>query len=247
MGECILYGNGGSNPLNFKVICNPQPNTAKENTIWVDTDKINKYYFSATQPDNMVEYDVWFLTGTLGAISFNSLKKNGIEVYPISAKQKIDGVLVDKTAKIYRNGVWEGWFKYLFPSELEYNTYKSSNGTVSVADEVITFSHSKESYSNALFTFVEPIDVTQYSVLRVFCNITYRGTVADCSHVAICTTKPSNYCQNGQLPNVIAEAIAPNEAGIHELSISLSDVANGVYLVFYNVSNKCAFWDIRLG
>ena len=41
--------------LNFDVVCNPQPSNPAENTIWVDTDRINNYYFSATQPENMAE------------------------------------------------------------------------------------------------------------------------------------------------------------------------------------------------
>ena len=95
--ECYLVQNGGSNPLNFKVICNPQPQTAKENTIWVDTDRIHNYYFSATQPENMAEHDVWFPTDTASSVAFNALKKNGIQVYPLYAKQYVSGAWVDKT------------------------------------------------------------------------------------------------------------------------------------------------------
>lgn len=116
MGEAFISrrGGGSGGGLNFKVICNPQPSTAKENTIWVDTDKINNYYFSATQPDNMVEYDVWFYIGTSSTVAFNALKKNGIEIYPISAKQKLDGVLVDKTVKSYKSGEWVEWVTWIY-------------------------------------------------------------------------------------------------------------------------------------
>lgn len=100
---------GGSNPLNFKVVANPQPSSPAENTIWVNTDRINNYYFSATQPENMVDYDVWFPVDTSSAVEFNALKKDGIMVYPISAKQKVSGVLKDVTAKTYRSGKWVDW------------------------------------------------------------------------------------------------------------------------------------------
>lgn len=108
-----MTGSGGA-PLNFKVVPNPRPDTAKENTIWVDTDRINNYYFSATQPENMVNYDVWFHVGTSSSVEFNALKKNGIQVYPISAKQYIGGALVDKTAKSCLGGVWVDWIRYLY-------------------------------------------------------------------------------------------------------------------------------------
>lgn len=113
MAECFLVQNGGGNPLNFKVVGNPQPASAKENTIWVDTDKINNYYFSATQPENMMEYDVWFYIGTTSSVAFSATKKNPIMVYPFFAKQYIGGALVDKTAKSYQNGQWVEWISYI--------------------------------------------------------------------------------------------------------------------------------------
>lgn len=121
MAKGFKHGSGASNPLNFKVICNPQPSTAKENTIWVNTERINNYYFSATQPENMVEYDVWFPIGTSSPVAFNALKKNGIQVYPISAKQYVGGAWVSKTAKIYQGGEWvEWWYGELFSYGKQY-------------------------------------------------------------------------------------------------------------------------------
>ena len=53
MAEAFLHGNGGT-PLNVKVIRNPKPERAKENTIWVDTDvDITNWAFAATEHDAM--------------------------------------------------------------------------------------------------------------------------------------------------------------------------------------------------
>ena len=117
------FGGGGGASLNFKVIANARPTKAKENTIWVDTDKINKYYFSVTQPENMSDYDVWFPTGTSSPVEFNALKSNGIQVYLLSAKQYVNGALVDKTVMVYQNGKWdESLTKFYF-----YNHGDTSN------------------------------------------------------------------------------------------------------------------------
>lgn len=121
MAKGFKHGAGGGTSLNFKVIPNPQPETAKENTIWVDTDRINQYYFSAKQPDNMAEYDVWFPIGTYSAVSFNALKKNGIMVYPLSAKQYVSGSLVNKDFKIHLDGSW---------TEARYMLYNRGNQCV---------------------------------------------------------------------------------------------------------------------
>lgn len=111
------FGGGGTS-LNFKVVGNPQPASPKENTIWVNTDiPITGWIFSATQPENLAEGNVWFPIDTSSSVEFNALKRNGIMVYPLPAKQHVSGALVDKTVKSYQNGAWVDWWN----GELFYN------------------------------------------------------------------------------------------------------------------------------
>lgn len=49
---------------------------------------------------------VWITTGNSSPVAFNALKKNGIQVYPISAKQYVGGAWVNKSASIYKDGSW---------------------------------------------------------------------------------------------------------------------------------------------
>lgn len=56
------------------------------------------------------EGTVWITTGKSSTAPFNALKKNNITVYPISAKQYVNGAWVDKTAKIYQSGAWVDWW-----------------------------------------------------------------------------------------------------------------------------------------
>lgn len=110
-----MAGGGGGAALNFKVVPGlTQPGTASENTIWVKTERIGAWYFSTTQPEGMQEWDVWFSIGTTSTVEFNALKKNGIQVYPISAKQYVSGAWVDVTALSYQNDKWTPWITYLF-------------------------------------------------------------------------------------------------------------------------------------
>lgn len=110
MAKGMKHGAGGSNPLNFKVVGNPQPGNPKENTIWVDTDvKITGWSFCAAEPGDPNEGMVWISTGTSSTAQFNALKKNGIQVYPISAKQYVGGAWVDVVAKSYQGGEWVSW------------------------------------------------------------------------------------------------------------------------------------------
>lgn len=107
MGIGLKSGFGG-NPLNFRVVGNPQPASPRENTIWLDTDvKITGYSFSAAQPEEPEEGMVYITTHSASAVEFNALKKNSIQVYPVCAHQYVGGVWVMKEAYLYNGTEWE--------------------------------------------------------------------------------------------------------------------------------------------
>lgn len=93
--------------LNFKVVPGEtRPGTGRENTIWVKTDRITNYYFSSTQPATMQDGDVWFPVSASGAVTFNALKKNVLQVHPVAARQYISGAMKRLDADIYQNRRW---------------------------------------------------------------------------------------------------------------------------------------------
>lgn len=103
----------GGAAFNFKVVGNPQPESASDNTIWIDTDEMNGWVFSADEPEK-VDGLVCIAVGSASPVAFNALKKNGIMVYPLSAKQCVNGAWVTKTAKSWQGGKWVDWFPYLY-------------------------------------------------------------------------------------------------------------------------------------
>lgn len=115
MAKGFKHGAGGGGAgLNFKVVGNPKPGTAKENTIWIDTNvEITSWIFSATEPETPAEGMAWIYTGTSGPMKFNALKKNSIMVSPISAKQYVSGAWVNKVAETYQGGKWTSWITFL--------------------------------------------------------------------------------------------------------------------------------------
>lgn len=111
MGEAFISRRGGGGAgLNFSVKAYASesvlPSAGKENTIAVIADEINGWIFSATEPANPSEGMVWIPTGTSSTVKFNALKKNGIEVYPQSAKQYTDGEWVQIDAYMDKSGQW---------------------------------------------------------------------------------------------------------------------------------------------
>lgn len=133
MGHGYKHGASGKkeNPLNFEVVAYPSDvelNTATPEVFTigvVTTNPITGWYFTATQPENMVEGEVWFATGTSSDVAFNALKKNDVHVYPVKATQYVNSELKEVTAKIYQDREWR-----LLVNE----TYLYKNGTFADAE-----------------------------------------------------------------------------------------------------------------
>ena len=99
----------GLQSLAFEITGNPQPSNPKANTIWVDTStEITGWIFSATQPAGQTGL-LWIKTDVFSSAPFNALKKNGIMIYPLSARQYIGGAWKTVTAKSYQGGKWVEW------------------------------------------------------------------------------------------------------------------------------------------
>lgn len=107
---------GGSAALNFKVVGGTTaPSTPSENTIWVNTSTpISDWAFSATSPSSPTSGMVWFRIGASSTAPFSALKRKTIMIYPVAAKQYVNGAWVDVTAKSYQNGAWVSWMLVLY-------------------------------------------------------------------------------------------------------------------------------------
>lgn len=123
MGKGFKHGSGdgkGGTELNFSVVACAEesslPETVSgENVICVITQTpVSQWIFSAQEPDTAEEGMVWIRTGTASTVEFNALKQNAIQVYPLKASQYIDGVWTEAAAKIYQDGQWKNFMRYLY-------------------------------------------------------------------------------------------------------------------------------------
>ena len=111
--KCGAGGGGGSLLLTVNAYASEDaiPASAAENTVAVITaTNITSWTFSPTEPETPVEGMVWAVVGLTGKLVFNALKKNGIVLYPVSARQYIGGAWADKPAKIFQDGAWVDWW-----------------------------------------------------------------------------------------------------------------------------------------
>lgn len=233
MGHGFKHGGGsGGAALNFKVVGNPQPETAKENTIWVDTDtKITGWLFSAAQPEAPGEGMVWFAVGTANHVAFNALKKNGVNVYPLYAKQYLGGEWVSKTAKSYQGGVWTDWWDGKLYShgneclnmtggwESRHDSTWYGKGTATKKADRITLSGAADTIS--LIKPVNPIDLTSFSTIIVSLENLTRSTI----HVSVV---------NVGMPFVSANFVADTvetiaSAAEATVSLDISGLSSGEY------------------
>lgn len=116
---------------------------------------------------------VWIFTGNSSSAEFNALKKNGITVYPLSAKQYVSGKCVDKTAKSYQGGAWVDWWNgELYDSGNEYTTFTGGwKATASSSTTQVTKSSAdmtiKTDYGGDSLYCSNKIDLTNFSKLVV--------------------------------------------------------------------------------
>ena len=186
MGEAYIVRRSGT-LLNFKIVGGAtEPTNPKENTIWVNTDAaITEWEFSATEPTG-VAGKVWFPTGSNSQAPFNALKKNSVTVYPLTAKQYVNGAWVYKTAMIYQNGAWtELWNGVLYDYGDQYEhitggwvgsqtiaSSTTSGGKLTVNEDNLSFTNVSGGSFGVVTT--NAIDLTSFTTIHAITTGTVR-------------------------------------------------------------------------
>ena len=244
-------GGGGGGGLNFKIVGNPKPTNPKLNTIWLDTDvPIASYFFGPTEPENPKKGTVWIITGASSPVAFYALKKNGIMVFPLSAKQYVVDTWTSVTAMSYQNGFWENWLTYLYKpgDECKHLTggwtatalKSSQHTTVSAKAPTITRNgdsiKATVSSGGGVFHCSEKIDLTDFNTLTVRGTFTRTGEQSRNLMVG-CWKQFSTYYDDG---NGVADAYAKLEGTSGtELVVDISALS-GLYIVGLGITSSTA-------
>ena len=188
MGTAFLHGRSGGAPLNFKLRAfsskaEMEGYRLKENTIGVITSTaISEWAFSPTEPEAPTPGFVWLVTGNDSFIKLNALKKNSFYVYPLYAKQYINGAWVDVPTYTYQNGSLSKWWEgeiYDNGNQFEAVTGGlisligggNGKGSITFGDSSISFA-TKSSYESGTVYTNNLMDLTRFSKMVVELNVT---------------------------------------------------------------------------
>lgn len=223
------FGDGGGTSLNFDVKAYATEeallaDTPKENTIGIiTTNKITGWMFSATEPESPVEGMVYITTGTDSDIAFNALKKNGIQVYPLSAKQYVSGAWVDVTAMSYQGGEWHEWETklYLFKEGDQceditggWTTWGTEHG---VKDNYLRMYHDN---GNAGCSTNNKIDMSNYT--KIYFDIKMNRDTTFPKKIGISTSK----AETNSVPTLVSSVQSSTDDRA-TLVLDVSDISSG--------------------
>lgn len=240
MAKAFLYGTVDT-PLNFKVVGGTaSPDHPRENTIWIHTDtEITGWVFSAWEPAGEQGL-VWITTGTHSAIAFNALKKNDLQVYPVCAKQYVDGAFVDVNMACYLGGKWTANRLPLLIEGVD-NPQITGGWTRSPADGKIihygTYNPSAEIFYYEPCNTKNKVDVSQYKYLVIEAAVneaTETRPVRFCLDSKPATTPLSN--SPGKNLGAYVDVSAP--ATRKQYLVPIGDISGECYITVYAVGTN---------
>lgn len=166
--------------------------------------------------------EVWISTGMNSKVKLNALKKNGIQVYPLRAKQYVGDAFVDVVAMSYRNGKWVDWLTYLYKDGDKctqvtggWTTYGNYTSVTYNSDSVTIQATSAN--ATASLTTTNKIDVTDIDMLYFYIDKRTSGNYsARTAAVGICTSR--DIANNGFVASTSVQT--SKEAALYKVDVS---------------------------
>ena len=192
------------------------------------------------------EGTVWISTGTSSTVEFNALKKNGIQVYPLAAKQYVSGAWVTKTAKSYQGGKWVDWTTFLFANGNQFTDLtggwgvKSSSGvTCTIGDTLSLRVTGTAAREGSVYT-KNKIDVSNFHTLYVDVNVT---TIDYSFRIGL--SNAAGIKSANELGGYVAQT-STTKTGQQTLSLNVENFNSSYYIVIYTDVATATVSNVRL-
>ena len=246
MGKGFKHGSGvitsGSehiSELNFSVNAyasdSELPSEENENAIAVITNaEMTSWTFSATEPEAPIDGTVWFITGKSSNSAFNALASNELTVYPLGARQYINGSWEKVPAKIFQEGSWVDWAVYLF-------SYGETFDSVSGGWSNVSGDHLVANYNGAMSQSGTTSALKEYSTL----HFTYKITNAHGSgngNVQLVIKSPSNT----ELASWSTPTNGLTSTEVCMDSLDISSITSECYITFAGWYGTAEFYELWL-
>lgn len=243
MSDVWITRRGGGTRLNFELTGGIAPPAApRENTIWVETSVgFPSWAFSYGPPVNPADGMLWVKTADTGHAPFNALKKNALVLSGAAAFQYVSGVWQSRHAKIFQEGAWRDFRRYLFREGMGQIVQWRGNSAV-ITDESIVV-NTPSSGSPTIATY-DMFDFSNYQ--KLFLELTpnlnlvnaykfgitfSRNSDLNSYYSATIGAVPTGAIQNKQYPVGTAPVVNGTRATI-ELVIANAVKESPCYLAF---------------
>lgn len=212
--------------------------------------------------NNAVPGDVWITADRpANDAGFNTLEVNGVQVYPLSAKQYIDGSWKNVSAQIWQNGKWNKCVTYIYnngktqygltPKAIK-NT--STSSTVATAPSVGVYASNfwalvkkgtNTNGSSGMVYFYPKVDLTNATTLYVDGRYV-SDNLASNPYFAVWSEIGAYQNENRGASKALCTAAGQTKEGVISLDVS---GLSGAYYIGFNLSagtNTCSItvWDI---
>lgn len=254
MGNCFLHGNGGLNPLTYRVVAFASRNDFAnnplrygKNTIGIHTtNPITSYIFDKTEPANPEEGMIWFSTVDASGLEFNALDHNGIMIRPRNCMQYVSGAWVEKDVRIFDSevGQWVKWVNYIY----DYGDYKThpvstyfmssavpqTEGGVGQSLTVATQyadgsqKYTQEAEKGGILITSEMVDLTDYNTLVFDGSMTGTSSNGDRCALYVWRKQPTVYYKD----NVAASLPTTDKTISGERMLDISGLKGSYYIGF---------------
>lgn len=195
--------------------------------------------------------DVWVGIDVASTRNFNALKKNNIQVYPVSAKQYVSGEWVNKTAKIYKGGEWLDFSDgYLYKRGTWYNgialdeTFTHGSPTLKYNDDAIRVT--LDSYEMTYRCFQNKEDFTGKTKLsaKFYSYQKYTGVDSSDNAAGIRMMVTSAKSHNNKI--AMSKIQNLNASTAYNLELDVSSISGEYYVLFLFNRNNSGTLDVDM-
>ena len=159
------------------------------------------------------EGTLWIVTGAASSAAFNALKRNDLRVYPVSAKQYVNGAWMDQEARICQRSRWKDWEFFVLRKGVFNSTYlfqvHNGDGEIASGDNAAIF----KIHNNGYLTLyaVTKLDVSKKNAIEIAVT---KGLSAYNVRFGLVSTKTSIDEQHENIFNVASVTFTPTSNSI---------------------------------